>query len=29
MLGLTLGSAREWKHRLIAELRTRNDAQAA
>ena len=29
LLGLTLGSAREWKHRLIAELRTRNDAVAA
>jgi acyl-CoA dehydrogenase len=24
LLGLALGSAREWKHRLIAELRTRN-----
>jgi acyl-CoA dehydrogenase len=29
LLSLTLGSAREWKHRLIAELRTRNDAAAA
>jgi alkylation response protein AidB-like acyl-CoA dehydrogenase len=29
LLGLALGSAREWKHRLIAELRTRNDLQAA
>jgi acyl-CoA dehydrogenase len=29
MLGLTLGSAREWKYKLIAELRTRNDAAAA
>ena len=29
LLGLTLGSAREWKHRLIAELRTRNEAAAA
>jgi alkylation response protein AidB-like acyl-CoA dehydrogenase len=24
LLGLALGSSREWKHRLIAELRTRN-----
>jgi acyl-CoA dehydrogenase len=24
LLGLTLGSGREWKHRLIAQLRTRN-----
>jgi alkylation response protein AidB-like acyl-CoA dehydrogenase len=29
LLGLTLGSAREWKHRLIARLRTRNEAAAA
>jgi acyl-CoA dehydrogenase len=29
LLGLALGSAREWKHRLIAELRTRNNAKAA
>jgi acyl-CoA dehydrogenase len=29
LLGLTLGSAREWKHRLIAQLRTRNEAAAA
>ena len=24
LLGLALGSSREWKHRLITELRTRN-----
>ncbi len=29
LLGLALGSAREWKHRLIAELRTRNERAAA
>jgi alkylation response protein AidB-like acyl-CoA dehydrogenase len=26
LLSLTLGSAREWKHRLVNELRTRNEA---
>ena len=29
LLGLALGSAREWKHRLIDELRARNDPAAA
>ncbi len=29
LLGLALGSAREWKHRLIAELRTRNEPSLA
>jgi acyl-CoA dehydrogenase len=29
LLSLALGGAREWKHRLISELRTRNDPLAA
>jgi alkylation response protein AidB-like acyl-CoA dehydrogenase len=29
LLSLALGGAREWKHRLIRELRTRNDSLAA
>jgi acyl-CoA dehydrogenase len=29
LLSLALGGAREWKHRLIGELRTRNDPLAA
>jgi alkylation response protein AidB-like acyl-CoA dehydrogenase len=29
LLSLALGGAREWKHRLISELRTRNDSLAA
>jgi acyl-CoA dehydrogenase len=29
LLGLALGSAREWKHRLITELRTRNTQSLA
>jgi alkylation response protein AidB-like acyl-CoA dehydrogenase len=29
LLGLALGSSREWKHRLITELRTRNTTALA
>jgi acyl-CoA dehydrogenase len=29
LLALALGAAREWKHRLIDELRTRNLAEMA